>query len=167
MSSFKEKLATLECPEYVVGLILYSLIIILAFAQVLVRYVFKIPAPWLEELCKFFYVWMNYFCGAFTLKLDAHIRLGFAHTFLKKAPRVYDVIQFFVYIAWLAFGIWMMYIGWDYMMRTTQESVILKFSYKYLYAAVPVGYLFMNIRLVQKIIRQAKIAFGPRTAQAQ
>ncbi|MGI6093777.1 MAG: TRAP transporter small permease subunit, partial [Negativicutes bacterium] len=75
----------------------------------------------------------------------------------KNSPRLYNFLQIIVYVLWLALGIWMMVIGWNYMVNSrTVNTVLFGMSNKYLYAAVPVGYFMMNYRLIPKLIRAFK-----------
>lgn len=60
--------------EYM-GISIASLMIAIAFLQVVFRYVLQNALSWSEEACIFLFVWMSYVGMALAMRKDAHLRV--------------------------------------------------------------------------------------------
>ncbi len=63
---------------------LLFLMTFLAVMQVLTRYVFKIPTPWIEELTRYLMVWMILITAAISVSQNSHLRVEILNLFLSE-----------------------------------------------------------------------------------
>jgi TRAP-type transport system small permease protein len=83
------------------NLFLFIVLIILATAQVLFRYVIQYPLPWTEELARFTLVWVTFLGAASVTRRKLHLAVDF---FVSKLPlRASRAISFFFYLLVLIF----------------------------------------------------------------
>ena len=54
-------------------------IFLLAMAQILFRYVFKISAPWTEEAARYLMIWMALLASGLAFKNGEHFQYRFSH----------------------------------------------------------------------------------------
>lgn len=59
----------------VIGTTLMIAMSTLVFIQVLSRFIFEIPAPWIEELSKLLLIWLTYILLTSTFMRDYHVRV--------------------------------------------------------------------------------------------
>jgi TRAP-type C4-dicarboxylate transport system permease small subunit len=84
-----------------INLFLFVVLIILATAQVLFRYVIQYPLPWTEELARFTLVWVTFLGAASITRRKLHLAVDF---FISRMPlRASRVISFFFYLLILIF----------------------------------------------------------------
>jgi TRAP-type C4-dicarboxylate transport system permease small subunit len=83
------------------NLFLFIVLIILATAQVLFRYVIRYPLPWTEELARFTLVWVTFLGAASATRRKLHLAVDF---FIARLPfRASRAISFFFYLLILIF----------------------------------------------------------------
>ncbi len=56
---------------------MFAIVIVTTFAQVVLRYVFKSPMFWAEELARYLFIWMSLTGATVAVALQAHTRIGF------------------------------------------------------------------------------------------
>jgi TRAP-type C4-dicarboxylate transport system permease small subunit len=141
------------------NLFLFIVLIILATAQVLFRYVIQYPLPWTEELARFTLVWVTFLGAASVTRRKLHLAVDF---FVSKLPlRASRAISFFFYLLILIFlgtALW----GAMVMM---EESIpvfagsIPWLSMMYLYLGGVIGLSFMMVYVLLHFYRDLR-AFG-------
>ncbi len=62
------------------------------FAQVVLRYAFRYPLPFGEELSRYLQMWLMFFGLVFGLRKNTHIRMGLFYD--RFAPRVRNIVDF-------------------------------------------------------------------------
>ncbi len=68
-----------------VVIVLLALLIVLAFAQVVLRYAFNSPLTWSEEVARSLMIYLTFIGSALALKKNLHLHMGFSlHSLLKK-----------------------------------------------------------------------------------
>lgn len=67
--------------------ILIIVMSVLAFVQVLTRYVFKFPLPWIEEVTRYLMVWMVLVGAGYAVAQKAHLGVEVLEFLLKPAGR--------------------------------------------------------------------------------
>jgi TRAP-type C4-dicarboxylate transport system permease small subunit len=83
------------------NLFLFIVLIILAAAQVLFRYVIQYPLPWTEELARFTLVWVTFLGAASVTRRKLHLAVDF---FIAKLPlRASRAVSFLFYLLILIF----------------------------------------------------------------
>ena len=82
----KEKRVKLTLVEKFIAL-LFAIIIITMFSQVLFRYILNQSLYWSEEIVRYLFVWLVFFSGALVIRDDVHIGIDFL---LTKLPDKYS-----------------------------------------------------------------------------
>jgi len=68
--------------------IFFALMVIFAFVQVLLRYVFSYPAPWTEELSRYFMIWLILLGSGVGVRLENHIKIDVLERKLPQKTRI-------------------------------------------------------------------------------
>ncbi|MDI6753332.1 MAG: TRAP transporter small permease [Thermodesulfobacteriota bacterium] len=85
-----------KVEEYMVG-ILAGVATFLAFYSVLLRYVFKTSAPWVEEVVVYMIIWASFLVASILLAENRHIGADFlVERIPPKARRVVEVVTTFL-----------------------------------------------------------------------
>ena len=82
----KGKRTKLTLVEKLLAL-LFAIIIITMFSQVVFRYIFNQSLYWSEEIVRYLFVWLVFFGGALVIREDGHIGIDFL---LTKIPDKYS-----------------------------------------------------------------------------
>ncbi len=83
--------------------ILFITIVVVTFGQVVLRYVFKSPVFWAEEVARYAFIWMSFIGAAVAIALDAHANISFVLNALPhKARKVVQAIGRVLSIAFFA-----------------------------------------------------------------
>ncbi|WP_235287771.1 TRAP transporter small permease [Paenibacillus tarimensis] len=138
--------------EETVCVILFSIMVILTFVQVLSRFVLNLSLGWSEEISRFLFVWLVYMSAAMAAKHRRHIRVELIDQFLprglsKWVGLVSDVlwIAYAVVVAFLGFNIMQMIMGHG------QLSPAAQLPMGWIYFIIPVGFGLIALRVAQGI----------------
>ena len=114
--------------------------IVLAFANVVGRYVFDYSITWASELTMYFFLWSMFFAVAYTFKLDGHISIDLLVEFVDrkvaKGMMLLSRIVTFVYLSIVA------YYGYEYILLVIdmgETSVDLEIPMWIPYLVIPVA----------------------------
>ena len=126
----------------------------LVFVQVVMRRVFNNSLSWSEELARYLYVWQTWLGVSYAARNGTHLRI----TMLKdRLPaKVQQVLEVFVTLVWLGFGIFVIYQGMGVVNTISsfgQKSSALKIPMQLCYLSVPVGMFLMCIRIIERTIK--------------
>ena len=72
--------------------IIYATLTILAFAQVLMRYVFGGSLSWSEEAVRFLFIWLSFIGFSITMQRGGHISVQFIVDLVPKSVRRHFLI---------------------------------------------------------------------------
>lgn len=138
---------TIGIAEYAfLGLTLIVCSIVL-FAEVVLRYLFKSPLFWAEELVRYSIVWMVFIGGSVIVKRGGHVAVDVLPVFLpQKAKRV---LQKLVSVTGVIFCLFLFYYSGIHTLRVKaagQIATATEAPMWIMYLAVPVGALMMGIR---------------------
>jgi len=131
--------------------------VLLAFVNVVARYLFESSLTWAGELTIYLFLWSTFFGAAYCFKKDAHIAVD---VFLLKAPpkvmkflTLLTLIISAVYVASIA------YFGYKYVLLYIdlgEMSVDLDIPLWIPYVVVPISFAFSAIILIYKIVEVFK-----------
>ncbi len=114
--------------------------IVLAFANVVGRYVFDYSITWASELTMYFFLWSMFFAVAYTFKLDGHISIDLLVEYVDKrvakGMMLLSRIITFVYLAVVA------YYGYEYILLVIdmgETSVDLEIPMWIPYLVIPIA----------------------------
>jgi TRAP-type C4-dicarboxylate transport system permease small subunit len=130
-------------------------IFLLAIAQILFRYVFKISAPWTEEAARYLMIWMALLASGLAFKNGEHFNIDFLTH--RMGPRLQLSLSLWVsligglfILSVILWGIPFAKLGFFTIAPGLQISMFLP------YLAVPVGGLLMLLNLTFFMLRLVK-----------
>lgn len=119
-------------------------------AQVITRYLLKVPLPWSEEVARYMFIWLVWVGAAFATKERRHISIDVLVSRLPAAGRkVCSVISTLV---WIGFLVCMAYLSFKLTKSVfggSQVAVGSGIPMWIPYAAIPTGMTLMLFRLLQ------------------
>jgi TRAP-type C4-dicarboxylate transport system permease small subunit len=158
----------ITCMEKIVdwiSIVFFSVIALVALAQIIARYCFNSPLFWSEELIRLMYVWICYLGWVLATRNKTHIRIT---TFIDRLPRggkkfmaIFNsamVILFSLFMIW--YGIAMIKVG------LKGRAVTLPVSFALVYAIVPAANLFIvayRVMEIMNIVKKPANGVTPRT----
>ena len=136
-------------------LFLFSIMVLLTAAQVLFRFVINFSLDWTEELSRYLFIASIYAGSSLAVKTNDHIRVEVIHLFLP--PSILKIFRIFADCIWLSFSILIMIQGFGIcskLLSIGQTSPTLRFPMGMIYGIIPIGFMLMNIRLIQSLYFQ-------------
>jgi TRAP-type C4-dicarboxylate transport system permease small subunit len=134
-----------------------SFSVLLIFAQVMMRYIFRNSVFWSEELARYLFIWQAWVASSFATKHSRHINLDVV---VNLCPSNVKKVLFWVaHVIWLSFTL---YLTWRsagltsmiFSRRTVSAAMQIRMGWVYL--AVPFGSAMMSFRLVQIMVSKLR-----------
>jgi len=142
-----------EYLEISICVALMSIMTLLIFVQVIMRYVFSSSLSWSEELARYLFIWLIYLGISYGCKIRKHIKIDAALGLFPKNTRKYVVIL--GDIVFFAFAIYIMVTGYELVLmqiKLTKVSPALQVPLQYVAAAPMIGFGLAAFRQVQTIV---------------
>ncbi|WP_296972116.1 TRAP transporter small permease [Tepidanaerobacter sp. EBM-38] len=153
MITLKNALSWLdENLEMSICVVLMSVMTVLIFVQVIMRYVFSNSLSWSEELARYVFIWLIYLGISYGAKIRKHIKIDAAMKLFPASIRPYVTIV--GDICFFLFAVYITITGYKYVgMQATFNKVspALHIPYKYVFAAPMVGFCLVCYRQYQTI----------------
>ncbi len=143
--------------EVFLCVILMSVMTLLVFVQVVMRYVFNNSLSWSEELARYVFIWLIYLGISYGCKLRKHIKIDAALYLFPKKVRPYVVILGDV--LFIVFAAYVVCTGFQFSMDQVKyhmHSPALKIPFQYIYMSTVVGFGLAVFREIQTIIYRIK-----------
>ena len=123
---------------------------------VIVRYALHIPvlsmaSHWAEEVATFSFIWLLYWGASLATRTGGHFRVTAQFGLLPKRLRRFAFIP--GDILWLLFNLVIIRLGWQLVGYSMETSLSLEITMKYIYAIIPLSFMFIVFRLIQYNIR--------------
>lgn len=136
-----------------IGMTFTGLCVCTIFLQVLTRYVFKLSVPWQEEVASYAEVWVLFMMAPALIYRAQHIRVTILIDRIKN-KKVRQIIELIVYIVVFIFAVVLTFYGARQTIGSIPQSwaSIPGFSLAWVYAAVPLGSLFMVIQSLKVLV---------------
>jgi TRAP-type transport system small permease protein len=117
---------------------LLTLMSILIFANVLLRYVSGSSIVWAEEVARYAMVWLTFLGMGAVFRIGGHIAIENLQDAM--SPQLSQWLRCAILLAIILLGVGMMQMGFVYMGRSQfQMTASTQVPFSYVYAAVPVG----------------------------
>lgn len=143
--------------ELTICVTLMSVMTLVIFVQVIMRYVFNNSLSWSEELARYLFIWLIYIGISYGCKLMKHLKIDASLKLFPKKSRKYVVIV--GDLCFLVFSIYVtitagMYVG--IVAASGDYSAAMHLPMVYVDAAPCVGFGLASIRQVQTIFYRFK-----------
>lgn len=152
--------------EETVMIILLMLMTVIMGVQVCARYLFNFSLSWTEEITRYLFVWSGFISIGFAAQKAIAIRLEQLTEKLK--GKVKSAVFIIDYVVEFAFFAYMIPSAWNYLMTAIasgQVSTACEMPMWVLQASPFVGFLLVEVRLVEKIYQEVKKGKGDGTCQ--
>lgn len=130
-----------------------GLMVIFIFLQVFTRYVLSDALSWTEEVSRYLFIWLIFLSIGISFVEKKHISIDVV---MDRIPLLAQkVLQQFVYLLMIGLSIFLLIQGIDLvekMQSFNQKSATLQIPMWIVYAALPTGFLFSILRLIQASI---------------
>lgn len=149
----------IEAAVIILGMAASSTLI---FVQVVLRYLFSIGIPWVEEVSLYMAIAVTFMAASTAIPRGMHLSLEVLDTILP--PRLLYLFRNLSLIAGLAFAILFAWVSFELMQRTArfgQTAASFDMPMWPIYAILPVSGAFMALRFLEALILPA-----PDTEQA-
>lgn len=107
LNNCRKALRGIERIEIVATILLFTLIIVSIFAQVISRYGFGLPIVWVEEAATYAFIWIVFLGAAIGMKRLSHIRIEALS--LALPDRIRAVLRLFGYVVMLFVTLYLCY----------------------------------------------------------
>tara|TARA_B100001741_G_C16486554_1_gene567547 strand:- start:481 stop:993 length:513 start_codon:yes stop_codon:yes gene_type:complete len=135
--------------------VLFLLMIIITFIQVIFRYVLNSALPWAGEITIFFFIWVIFLGASITLHKGLHIGVDIITNQLreknKKIIYIFTNILIIIFCLLIFFGSIPLVID-----NFTQRSPALEIRLTYVYLSIPFSMIAMSWISLKKILREVK-----------
>ena len=136
------------------GLCVIALVamVILTGVQIIFRLFFD-ALSWSEEVTRYLLVWSTFIGGSIVYKYRGHISVTLLHD--RCLPLLRNGLIVFVHLACGAFCTIAVVYGFRYMgLQGRQLSAALRVPMRYMYMAIPVGFLVMDLHILDALVQQ-------------
>ena len=135
--------------------------------QIILRYFFGKSLAWVEEVSRYFFVWGVYCYIILAALDDSHIRITFHLKIFSE--KIQKAILTTADVIWLVFNVIVAVVSIQYvasMFKYPYYSQTLGFNLVYVYMIVPIGFIFLSIRVTQVMIKRLKLRILIRDQRA-
>ena len=120
--------------------------------QIYYRYVVGKSLPWSEELSRFSFLFLVFMVISLSVKNKSHIRVTVQFDWLP--PKWKNIMLVISDLIWFVFNCFIIYTGFKLYIEMGGESrnyisPVLGINLKYVYVILPIGFLMMNLRMIQ------------------
>ena len=135
--------------------VLFGGFVVIAFAQVVFRYVIGYSLYWSEELARYLFVWVSFLGSVVALERGVHIGMDVVVAKIPPGPRRY--VEVFSDISVAAFLVFLTVQGLGMAMRNMiQKSPALQVSMGVVSLAIPVGAALMGIYMIVQLFSRLR-----------
>jgi len=159
MTAFFDKLDSwLEIFSTTVMIFTMSIATLVAFINVVLRYVFNMSLSWAGELTSYLFIWSALFGAAYGFKIGMH--LGVTVLIHKLKPKVakyllsFSLVVIIIYL--VALIIWgFQFCYWNY--EIEQVSIDLSLPFWLIYMCVPISMSIATYQVILKLIKTLRV----------
>lgn len=146
-----------EWGEECVVSAMLSLLVLLLGMEVISRFVFSRSFSWMEELCRYLFVWSSYLGVAIAVKRKEQLRVLMLMNLLEKRfPRLVKVCYVISELSFAGFCAAIFYFSlglMENMSRFKQVSASLEIDVRYAYMIIPISAVITGFRTIQGLVR--------------
>jgi len=128
---------------------------IVLLLQVFARYIFGRPLVWSEALARYIFVWICFIGAGYGIKHHLHIEMEFIFKIFPKAGQV--IIQILINLFSIAMFAYILPGAFQYTaQQATIDSPVLPIPMSYVVISIPIGLIFVILRLIIDTINVIK-----------
>ena len=134
--------------------------VVLAFVQVVLRFVFNDPLSWSEEVARWCFVWMTFLGAALGVKRNAHVAID--NLVLALPPAGQKALRLLGSFVVAVVSSALVVHGWALVQDSILTSAALQWPFKYLFLSMPVGGALMLVYVAgRRVLGERDWVSGP------
>ena len=141
--------------EEVFSVILFTLMTVLIFLQIVFREFATFSLDWTEELGRYTFIWLVYISASLAVKHGRRLKVEFFETILpEKISKWYSLLAMLI---WLLFSLMMVKEGYfvaNHILVSGQTSPSVGLTLGYVYMIIPFGFILISFRILQTMIHK-------------
>jgi len=146
-------------------MIALTIMVVVIFTNVIMRYIFNNSLSWSEELARYLFIWFSWMGVSAGLKDGAHLRVEILTSSLikRKMYKTNEAINIVVALIWLATTVVVAYYGFVVVQSQMSLSVVtpaMRIPVWIGYLSVPMCSIVIGARLIANIIASTKKMLG-------
>ena len=140
--------------------VLMAVMVVVAFVQVVLRYVFNDPLAWNEEVARWCFVWMTFLGAALAVKRNAHVRID--NLLLAFPPLGQKALLLLSNYVSSVVCFVLLLNGWQLVQASILTSTALQWDLKYFFVSLPVGAALMLFYIAsRRVLSEGDRVSGP------
>lgn len=137
------------------AVILLTCLIILTFAGVLKRYIFRNPITWLEEMQALLFMWIVFIGGSAAFRNASHVSIEIVVDSLpERIGKFIERFDVLLQLAILGYLCSQEFLYYFQLVSTNKVTILLRIPYSIAYLALPVGGVLMIVSMLWAAYRQ-------------
>lgn len=139
--------------------VVLSGLIVLTFAGVLKRYIFRDPIAWMEELQPLLFLWAVMLAAGAAFRTGGHVAIEIVVDVLpKKIGKAIEQIDVVIELLILAYLTWQSCVFYGQCVVTNKVTLFLQIPYSLAYVILPIGCVLMIIIVIYKELTDFRAA---------
>lgn len=139
--------------------VLLTGLVVLTFAGVLKRYIFRDPIAWMEEIQPLLFLWMVFLAAGAAFRTGGHVAIEIVVDALpKKVSSVIERINVLVELLILAYLTWQSCVFYGQCVATNKVTLFLQIPYSLAYVVLPIGCVLMIVSVIYREVSDIRAA---------
>lgn len=139
--------------------VLLAGLVVLTFAGVLKRYIFRDPIAWMEEVQPLLFLWMVFLAAGAAFRTGGHVAIEIVVDALpKKVSSVIERIDVLVELLILAYLTWQSCVFYGQCVATNKVTLFLQIPYSLAYVVLPIGCVLMIVSVIYREVSDIRAA---------
>jgi len=135
-------------------IVLFTILILVVFSQVIFRYAFNNSLTWAEEMARYLQVWVVFLAAAAAIRTGSHISVDYAtHNLSSRYKKFLSIIVVFLTILFLCIVTIYGFKLFIKIYHSTQRSPAMQIPMFVPYLAIPVGGFFMLVEAIMVFLK--------------
>lgn len=132
-----------------------AILAIVTFLQVIMRFFFKMPVAWGQDIIRLSFVYLVFLGAAYCLKTNDHLNIDIIFSMVSK--KTGKILQILINFILLGFFIFLLFYGIQFSKTgITQKAPYTAIPMIYYYASIPISAIFLILYDIEIIINQFK-----------
>lgn len=145
----------LEKTLKIVMVLSSAILAIVTFLQVIMRFFFKMPVAWGQDIIRLSFVYLVFLGAAYCLKTNDHLNIDIIFSMVSN--KTGKILQILINFVLLGFFILLLIYGIQFSKTgITQKAPYTAIPMIYYYASIPIGVIFLILYDIEIIISQFK-----------
>ena len=139
-----------------------AILAIVTFLQVIMRFFFKMPVAWGQDIIRLSFVYLVFLGAAYCLKTNDHLNIDIIFSMVSN--KTGKILQILINFVLLVFFVFLLFYGIQFSKTgITQKAPYTAIPMIYYYASIPISALYLILYDLEIIINQLKGIKGGET----